>query len=716
MTRHPVTILFSLALVLSAISCRDNFRDGAQQQVSSYKVAVIFPSSSENPERWKETAELAGNIFSDAQSTLKRRIELDIEWYDENSVDLESLGKSLASREDIMCVVGPEFSDNLNIMASQLEESGKVLFSPGATSAEIMRRYAGKDFFWSIVESDITQCEVLLSQAFTYGYKEVSLIASESLYGSTFIDWFSYQATEMGLTVRDLYTYNDDPDNANLKYAVERAFKEAGDNPDYCIIAAPTDSQGAYVVMKEHARAENPPHILYSDVAIAGDYASLGEAAELCEGISPSSDPESGFDIIFRTMIEDYSPNIEAQVFDSFVLALQALTAMESGLAENMNEALKLVVATKNEDGSKKPGITCCLPDNLVHVLRELQNGRFAYDIAGASGTLDFDERLHTTVTHSIYMHWIIYNGHVLPIDYMSTGGESRNAPFLAAWEWKTTVEPYEPSIKYPSYKEREDNWALIVAASEGWDNYRHQADALSIYQEFKYAGYDDDHIVLVMDDDIAYHEFNPEPGHIKRFDGLELYENVVVDYHTCDLKPDDFIDILVGKERSGLPQVISGTDRSNIFVFWSGHGAPGAMNLENRPLEECFTEECMERLLQEASSRNCYRKMLWFIETCYSGSVAIAAEELGTPGVLMFTAASAMETSKADVRENGVWMTNRFTKTLIETLYAKPEISFRELYLELNKQTLGSHVCVFNKDNFDNLVRTNLTEFIYPD
>lgn len=107
---------------------------------------------------------------------------------------------------------------------------------------------------------------------------------------------------------------------------------------------------------------------------------------------------------------------------------------------------------------------------------------------------------------------------------------------------------------------------------------------------------------------------------------------------------------------------------------------------------------------------------MLWFIETCYSASVAVAAQNLKIPGVMMFTAASAWEPSKADVRKNGVWMTNRFTKTLMEVVTAEPDIDFRRLYLELNKLTTGSHVCVLNSTNFDNLYKSNLQEFIHPD
>ena len=43
-----------------------------------------------------------------------------------------------------------------------------------------------------LTETDIAQCEVLLSKAMTYGAKRVALLAKEDVYGQTFIDWFAF--------------------------------------------------------------------------------------------------------------------------------------------------------------------------------------------------------------------------------------------------------------------------------------------------------------------------------------------------------------------------------------------------------------------------------------------------------------------------------------------------------------------------------------------
>jgi legumain len=47
-------------------------------------------------------------------------------------------------------------------------------------------------------------------------------------------------------------------------------------------------------------------------------------------------------------------------------------------------------------------------------------------------------------------------------------------------------------------------NWALVVAGSNGYFNYRHQADTCHAYQVLHKYGIPDSNIVVMMYDDIA--------------------------------------------------------------------------------------------------------------------------------------------------------------------------------------------------------------------
>ena len=262
-----------------------------------------------------------------------------------------------------------------------------------------------------------------------------------------------------------------------------------------------------------------------------------------------------------------------------------------------------------------------------------------------------------------------------------------------------------------PVYPEMREKWALLVAASMGWENYRHQADVLEIYRLLKRQGYRDDHIVMIMEDDIANNSQNPELGVVRvRPDGENLYADVEIDYRLSELSPADVAAILAGERSERLPEVIAASEYDNIFVFWSGHGEYGEM-LWGR--NAAMKENDMRKMLESLSAKGNYRKMLWMVETCYSGSVARVSE--GIPGVMFITAADENETSKADVFSNklNVWMSNRFTSTFQDLIDKEPSISLRDLYYGLFQNTVGSHVMVYNTSFFDNLFQCSFSEFL---
>lgn len=265
------------------------------------------------------------------------------------------------------------------------------------------------------------------------------------------------------------------------------------------------------------------------------------------------------------------------------------------------------------------------------------------------------------------------------------------------------------------NYPARRENYALVIAASNAWANYRHQADALNMYQILKASGYDDDHIILILEDDIANNRLNPQYGVVKvRMDGENLYQGIELDYKLADLFPQDIVSILSGQRSERLPRVIRATENDNVLVFWSGHGTPGGFVWRDNRGE--FTRWDMKTMMEQMNEGGKkYRKMLWLVETCYAGSVAKGAE--GYPGVLLITASNENESSKADMynSELSVFMSNRFTATLEDELTQDATLSLRDLYYKLFRNTVGSHVTVYNQHNFDNLFNCTMEEFTIP-
>lgn len=189
---HTLFALLAMCLLLPSCSKEEEGQTVQQPQLTEYKVAVILPQSVGMQARWLRLIDWASQMQATAQQYSKEGVKLSYEWYDEETIDVADCVKQLAKREDICALIGPYFSKNVEIAAGLLYGKEKPLIVPVASSAELIRKYSKKSFLWALTETDITQCEVLLSKAMLYGAKKVSLIASPDLYGQTFIDWFAF--------------------------------------------------------------------------------------------------------------------------------------------------------------------------------------------------------------------------------------------------------------------------------------------------------------------------------------------------------------------------------------------------------------------------------------------------------------------------------------------------------------------------------------------
>lgn len=83
-----------------------------------------------------------------------------------------------------------------------------------------------------------------------------------------------------------------------------------------------------------------------------------------------------------------------------------------------------------------------------------------------------------------------------------------------------------------PEVKEGGQNWAVLVAGSSSFENYRHQADVCHAFQDLTAHGVPKSNIIVMMYDDIATDPKNPQPGTIiNQPDGYDIYPGVNKDY-----------------------------------------------------------------------------------------------------------------------------------------------------------------------------------------
>jgi len=87
------------------------------------------------------------------------------------------------------------------------------------------------------------------------------------------------------------------------------------------------------------------------------------------------------------------------------------------------------------------------------------------------------------------------------------------------------------------------DNWAVLVAGSNTWSNYRHQADVYHAYQVLIKGGFDPERIITLAYDDIAHHLTNPFKGKVfnkptYKEPGVDVYAGVKIDYSKLHVTP----------------------------------------------------------------------------------------------------------------------------------------------------------------------------------
>ncbi|KAM5274812.1 legumain isoform 2-T2 [Ctenodactylus gundi] len=190
-------------------------------------------------------------------------------------------------------------------------------------------------------------------------------------------------------------------------------------------------------------------------------------------------------------------------------------------------------------------------------------------------------------------------------------------------------------------------HWVVIVAGSNGWYNYRHQADACHAYQIIHRNGIPDEQIVVMMYDDIANNEANPTPGIVvNRPNGTDVYSGVPKDYTGEDVTPQNFLAVLRGDAEAvkgkGSGKVLKSGPRDHVFVYFTDHGATGILVFPNDDLHV----EDLNKTIRYMHRHRKYQKMVFYIEACESGSMM----ELLPPDINVYatTAANPNESSYA--------------------------------------------------------------------
>lgn len=190
--------------------------------------------------------------------------------------------------------------------------------------------------------------------------------------------------------------------------------------------------------------------------------------------------------------------------------------------------------------------------------------------------------------------------------------------------------------------------WAVLVAGSNGWFNYRHQADVCHAYQIMHNHGIPDDRIIVMMYDDIANNRMNPTKGIvINHPNGKDVYHGVPKDYTGEEVTPENFLKVLRGDQEGmngiGSGKVLKSGPNDHVFVNFVDHGATGLVAFPNGEL----TAKQLNGALKDMYQQKKYGKLVFYMEACESGSMfdSLLSDDMN---IYATTAANGDESSYA--------------------------------------------------------------------
>ena len=256
------------------------------------------------------------------------------------------------------------------------------------------------------------------------------------------------------------------------------------------------------------------------------------------------------------------------------------------------------------------------------------------------------------------------------------------------------------------------EKWAVIAAGSQGFWNYRHQADACHAYQLMLKSGVPADNIILMMQDDVAQASENPFPGQLFNRpgdDSPDVYKGCKVDYRGKVVTAQLFMDVLTGNSEGATGKVLKSKADDTVFVNFVDHGGPGIVAFPNGPF---LHVKDLSKTLKTMQSKHMFKQMVFYMEACESGSMFPDLEEDGK--ILAVTASNAQESSwgtycgdaaKVRGKNIGSCLGDLFSVNWMQDddLGKFASETFSSQIAKVIKLTNKSHVCSFGDKSFLN-------------
>jgi len=232
-----------------------------------------------------------------------------------------------------------------------------------------------------------------------------------------------------------------------------------------------------------------------------------------------------------------------------------------------------------------------------------------------------------------------------------------------------------------------QETWVVAVSTSRYWANYRHEVNALAVYNAARRFGVKDEKTVLMVAEPCACNAKNPFRGELYVSDRVRMPPSAgTYAYAREQATPQNLKNLLTGRS----PGLASGP-RSNVLLYLTGHGGDGFLKFHDADEINAFE---LAAAIAEMRRKRRYRRLLFVVDTCQAASLF---RELRDPALGVLGLASSLVGENAYATHPhpvvAVALADRFTRALDAYFRQQEDHQWWHRGRPTSKNTLGSFV-----------------------
>ena len=178
------------------------------------------------------------------------------------------------------------------------------------------------------------------------------------------------------------------------------------------------------------------------------------------------------------------------------------------------------------------------------------------------------------------------------------------------------------------------DRFAIIIAPRANWPDYGVQSESCRMYKDLIAGGMKAENIILMSTHAVSDLPRNPFPGDLYTDDspdapGKDYAHGCVehIDYEEDQMSGKVMLAIMRAdveelKKLTGMenPRVLKTTAEDDIMLYFTSHGGPGSILVGSSTV----SERDLIKTLEYMHENHMYKRFLFLMEACYSGSMFV--------------------------------------------------------------------------------------------